>query len=158
MSEEPRQSEEDKTTPIGQMDAAGEANLRERERTIIAAAQDANAAIENPAERVLEAMVALVEARADWEQHQAKVIAALGAHDTTVEATGGEPFPRPYVGPWLLQQHGAVSHALRDATLNPVSQEGLPSELSTFVEDWVRRLDGGRRRRDQEHTLLEKAS
>ncbi len=112
----------------------------------------------NPARDVIEAIVSLAEARANWEECRARLGGFLEEHDGLAVPTGSDRLPRPYVGPWILPQHDTIFAALTERDLPTDSREQLSVAASKFAAGWRRRLAENRSRRDIGGTRMAEAS
>ena len=155
---EPASRRSDRAAAVKRIEASTRAILRARERKVVSAARAANGAFADPAEAVLEAIVALVEARATWEERHMRALAALDAHESAAQAVEAPVLPRPYVGPWLLDEHAGIKDALTNPRLTTKQIEALPGHIETFIENWVRRIEVVRHRRDPARSRLAAAS
>ncbi|MFQ5381487.1 MAG: hypothetical protein ACE5EF_07685 [Dehalococcoidia bacterium] len=102
----------------------------------------------NPARDIIEAIVELAEARANWEECRGRLGNLLREHDELVGRTASENLPRPYAGRWILPEHDVIRDALTAPDLAPAVRKELPVAAATFAAGWYRRLAEYRSRRD----------
>lgn len=148
----------DRVSAMTRLDPSTRAVLRAREGKVVASARAANGAFADPAEALLVAMIALVEARAAWEHQRARALAVHAAHASAAQDVEAPTLPLPNVGPWLLADHIAISEALTSPRLTRRQAAVLPGHVDTFVGNWVRGIEMVRHRRDPARSRLAAAS